>query len=361
MHGGIPHQGAHGASHMRVTAFGQGRQRWPQDIIDRAGADASPVGSIQPGDVATRLPPGAQRKLLRLREEVDNQRAAQRDVSDQKNDAITERQAAASRMRQLEAQMVAPDHESMVQAQHNLEAASARIRDLDERTKRLQSQSGRLLANTEQWLRRIPRGVALDEHAGQLAGSPKKGQTLPEAIEAARTQVQELRVELHRVHNAPQHSSVSKAQAERQVDELARRGAPDVLRLVEFGGPLAWPMASNRADIYGHVAMENAPRIAGFAQGQQFDSQAFMAWLFRDQIIEKLHGTIDELASDGDALTDEERAARIANLHAATLAAERLEEALSEAAEAQGTVVQRRPEIDPRAFLGLADDLPGVD
>ena len=52
-------------------------------------------------------------------------------------------------------------------------------------------------------------------------------------------------------------------------------------------------------------------------------------------------------------MTSEERAARVADVLARTLEAEREEEALVELAQ-----VPRRAGCDPRAVLGLSSDLP---
>jgi hypothetical protein len=98
--------------------------------------------------------------------------------------------------------------------------------------------------------------------------------------------------------------------------------------------------------------------LAGFAVVNGSHAPALLAWLFQNQLIEKLEQEIDELADDDNALTDEQRTQREAALAAELLAAERREEALIVMAEAGGTQIMRRPYPDPRAVLELSSELP---
>jgi hypothetical protein len=88
------------------------------------------------------------------------------------------------------------------------------------------------------------------------------------------------------------------------------------------------------------------------------DTLALIGWTFRDQLIAAVEQEIDKRADDKAALTDEQRAGRLAELSGAILQSERVEVALIE--QAGGDVTYRR-DTDPRALFGLAGNLPAPD
>jgi hypothetical protein len=77
------------------------------------------------------------------------------------------------------------------------------------------------------------------------------------------------------------------------------------------------------------------------------------AWLFKDTLIRALEAEVDLIADDTVALSEDERTARERAALAQLLDVERGEAALAEQA---GELP--RPDIDPRAYLGLASTLP---
>ena len=185
------------------------------------------------------------------------------------------------------------------------------------------------------------------------AAAPKAGRSLRKAVEAQRAERLRLNEELDQTRRMPQHSSETKAAIRQQVEALAARGAPDVLRSVELGVPLAWPVVPQHfltvlgfttgSPVGGRAAVPAAP-----------DTLALFTWLHRDALLARLEAEVDELSDDEGALTEAERAEREAGLLAAILACERAEEAIISLAEAQGTEIARRERADPRAILGLA-------
>lgn len=78
---------------------------------------------------------------------------------------------------------------------------------------------------------------------------------------------------------------------------------------------------------------------------------ALWCWLHHDEIIARLIALVPP--DTPDALTDTERDQKLAELARERLALERIEEALIRQAEAEGRVVARRPDADPRAILGV--------
>src|SRR5207248_1704079 len=98
--------------------------------------------------------------------------------------------------------------------------------------------------------------------------------------------------------------------------------------------------------------------LIGFAAHGAVGVVPLFCWLLKDALLEKLDEEIDALADDESALTDEERGERLAALAAELLQAERREELLIVTAEAEGLQVMRRPQVDPRALLGLSSALP---
>jgi hypothetical protein len=81
-------------------------------------------------------------------------------------------------------------------------------------------------------------------------------------------------------------------------------------------------------------------------------------WLHREALIQKIEAQIDEISDDQNALTAEQRNAQISEIDRDRLAIQREEEFWVSSAIDDGTNILRRPEADPRAVLGLADDMP---
>jgi hypothetical protein len=93
-------------------------------------------------------------------------------------------------------------------------------------------------------------------------------------------------------------------------------------------------------------------------RGDFCNTVGLIAWLFRDRLAEMIEREIDELADDKHALDPQQRTERERDLVAQVLETERLEEAMIEAAAADGLEIGRRPDADPRAVLQLSGGLP---
>jgi hypothetical protein len=309
------------------------------------------------GDISGRLPPAAAARLRALRERSEESWAARIDLSDKRQELQRQRQDAEARIRRLAQEGWSdPSHPSVVQAAADRDRLGAEITALSERIGRLNDGSpATLVRGIEQWLRRLPAGLEVTEHAEPVKVSLAPKESIHGAIENARKKLAELRADLHAVQSAPAPAAAVQAQIRQEIDDLASRGAPDVQRLIDAGGPLQWPTRDVMATINGFAAVEGAPQVQGFASHQHVDTHALLVWLFRDEIAAKLCAEVDELGDDANSLTDEERAERERALRDGMLFTERFEEALI---QQSGDAVQQRGDADPRAVLGLHSSLP---
>ncbi len=86
------------------------------------------------------------------------------------------------------------------------------------------------------------------------------------------------------------------------------------------------------------------------------DPVALACWANKDAVLAALFAQVDALANDDAALGPEEREAETGRLSKALRSLNRREEILIRAAEAEGTDINRRPDADVYAVLGLSDD-----
>jgi hypothetical protein len=318
-----------------------------------------PPPALAPGDPIGRLPPAAAAKLRGFRDREADVAAALNSIQDRRNDAVQDRARAEQRIGQLARMQVGPEHPSLAEAEQQRDGITAEVAELDRHIAELRGRRSPLIRRLEDWLRSLPPGTPIEAH-DQPPPKLAKGQTPVRAVEALREQLGQLRADLRDVQAAPVPSGTVKQRVRDQVTALAERGCPNVGHAVEIGAAVAFPAPVVRADLFGHAAAEGAPRLVGFAQAAHVDPVALVAWLFPDRLAERLEAEVDALADDSAALTDEERAAREAELRAQLLELERAEEVLVELAERDGTQVARRPDADPRAVLHLSSDLPGA-
>lgn len=202
-----------------------------------------------------------------------------------------------------------------------------------------------LTRNIEQFVTARPDG-SVARVVARDAPELKKGEDLLGAIEARRRRLRELESDLHGVRCAPWPSGVAKQKMRAEIEALAEAG-PDVTGIVEHNGPIGWPLTNYRFDVY------NVPAPGVVAFGQLVDPKALIAWLFKDQLIDRLSAEIDECADDNAALDAKARAEKEAEALSDILACEHAEAALIEQAQAQGLPVAYRVDCDPRAVLGF--------
>lgn len=177
-----------------------------------------------------------------------------------------------------------------------------------------------------------------------------KGQTAPDAVEAIRTEIADLKASISTVETAPRPSAETKAAARQMVEALAESGRPDLAPSVQHAEAPRWPttLCENFA---GRPLLD-------LEAARQFDTPGLLAWLLKDRLIAALDAEIDALTDDAAAIATADRPKRVAELKAQALDAELREEAFIVAAEHQGVTIDRRHDIDPRAFLGLTVAAP---
>lgn len=193
---------------------------------------------------------------------------------------------------------------------------------------------------------------------GDPVAKGRRGETPSNAVERIRVELAGLAADRARIESAPRPRDVLKAEARKAVEALAARGRPDVAGIIS-GRPGAslWPTLS---PLHLGLVSKDIP----FVPSSAVDAGALLAWLAPDQIIERLEQELDRELGDSPGISDEERAASLAALDSQRLSLERDEEAMIRAAEASGQVIQRRPNANALAVLGvaLAPALPsGVD
>jgi len=305
-------------------------------------------------DALAWLPEGAADRLRALRQHVADRHA----VIPSSEDRLAASNAkidAERRLARLQAHPSAPGggfalglaDARVVEAERHLEEMTAAKARVDERytgrSAAYRSSSGAL--NTcEGWLRSGP-GPLRDHEAPE----PKlgKGETVIDAIARLRLRVRELLADVHRIKCAPFPSAHARAQMRAHIDELARRGAPSVARLLELDQNIDWPMTQQKARVH------NVEQLGAVAICEVPDTVAMFAWLHGPTLIKKLDGEIDAEADDASALSHEARQKAEAEVKGDLLTCERDEATLVWAAQAQGLPAEHRSDIDPRALLGV--------
>lgn len=157
-------------------------------------------------------------------------------------------------------------------------------------------------------------------------------------VAAARAEIAALADEWEAVETAPVPAHQLRTDAVAEIERVAASGALSINRTSRDGAPMG---LSKRLAIW-----KVGDTIAGDAGAGLF------CWLMRDQLVARVDDIVRGLDLTG-AMTDRERAQEFERIAREKLAAERREEALIVAAEADGLHIPRRADIDPRAFLEI--------
>lgn len=251
-----------------------------------------------------------------------------------------------------EFQRVAPDVERMRKERSRvvrLRADWQRRQAEVEALSGVMSARGNLLTSVENYLRSLSRDAVIELDDGGAPKMPKGDITA--AVEHCREQIRALREEQRDVEDAPRPASQIKEALAGHIDRMARR--PDITGLMQT---LAPPVMPTRRVVDLSAIMSDGG--AGVVGGSLVDTAGIFAWLCRDQLIEALGELVDAEAEDDVALTDDERAARIADLKGSILEVERTEVAYLDLAAEKGAPMLPRSDTDPRAFLCLSSSLP---
>lgn len=303
-----------------------------------------------PDDVLKRLPPKGAHKLRELRQAREDQRVLVLAASDACRDAREAKMRAQSDLRMATmprangGRGLLPGSDEEVRLRTLIAEHGDELTRHNElmllRSGQLEFQS-HLLDALDGFVRDLPADSSISDHT---APTIKAGVDLHDAVEKARHRIRQLRADLDEVRAAPFPSSVVKKAIASQVAALARRGAPNVLDVVEGGGELRFPTLVARNRIEGG---------RGLAAVEVPDAFGLMAWAFGDLLIARLNAEIDAIADDSAALSDTQRAERQKVIQSDLLSVEREEEGLITLAAQRGLQIDRRTDADPRAVLGV--------
>src|SRR5262245_4753229 len=305
-------------------------------------------------------------KLQVLRRARDDARATLHAVKDEQDAARDRKRDAAARLTRIAGPKdrrwfdpptfppIAEDHPELVAVRRRIEVATADINRLDDLVAARSHQFhqlGRLVDRAERYfgdhLRRLTMIPLHDGPPPKL----RRGEDAAAALERVRRRLRELDADRHRIVSSPWHASQAKERARAEVEQWAQRGEPHVSPMIESPTrPIGWQRPLTDQLVGGRVVT---------LQGDP--SPMLMFWLHKDEIIKRLEAEIDAIADDEHALKLEQRTAMVAEVDRDKLAVERDEEFWFCAAVAGGAMLLRRPDADPRAVLGLRDDMPAND
>jgi hypothetical protein len=298
-----------------------------------------------------KLPAASAAKLRRLMSERDDLFTLLRASSDVRFSLWTDRRgvaAAIARYKQTPRPISDDDPRvaGLLIRGGEIESELARVQETHEARSAAVQALGHLLDNVLlPYLDRQPAGRQLPAYQG-LVPALRKGKAAAERLDEVRAEIAGIEAEAERALSAPRPSAEAKQVAAGIVARLAAEGAPDVRRLLVGGDEIAWP--ANLESLTSIRSMsETVSRL------RMFDGLKFVAWLIPDVLIAALDREIAAKADDRNALTVQQRDAKVADLDARRLLLEREEEALI---ETHLPHVLRRPDASAIAVLGLADE-----
>ncbi|WP_143198214.1 hypothetical protein [Bradyrhizobium sp. AS23.2] len=179
----------------------------------------------------------------------------------------------------------------------------------------------------------------------------KKGEPPADAVERLRHRLRELDADRHWIESSCVPSSDCKARMRGEIETTAASGAPSFDGLIEHFGDIAWPQ--HVVHIPPFAMGEKGAAVTGSASGELTDVMAFMIWLHKSAVIKALSDLIDQEGDDAVAVSQRDREVRLAEIGRDRLRVEREEAELCWRAQAEGAAIMHRPDIDPRALLGV--------
>lgn len=206
----------------------------------------------------------------------------------------------------------------------------------------------RLTHSAEDYFAGTMRGVKL-KIADPGEPALKKAETVGEAIDRLREDIAVLRRERRTIAGGPGSIAEAKAAMRVEVAKLAAEGEPEITTLFRPTRPVInWPMWV----------------VPGFNIGgytvRTVNGAALFAAVFQDELIAFLDKRIEAFGSgvEGEMLTAEQRAARLAEIETRTLALGYAEQSLIDRAAREGATILPRPDADIRCVLLLDGPAP---
>jgi hypothetical protein len=313
-------------------------------------------------------------RLERIADQLENARALNHHMFDEKQDLIKRRGELYNKLRMWTEPAVAArysigklqikdeSHPDVIKWRKDIANIDAKMAKVDEKLAALRPHRAldKLQERCREYIVRN-RSHEFVQHKGQAAKKPVVDD-LGGAIDGVRKTLAELKADLRALQARPRPSADVKAAARKLVDATAK--PPVVAGAVDHGDAILWPIAGITAEVVGGVELDGKkiaiPKSGAAAFGGTNDALGILLWAFRDPILTALDREIDLYADDENALSDEDRVRGVATLSMKILAAERDEEALIRMADEREVPIPRRPDADPRAVLGLADSFPAM-
>lgn len=295
------------------------------------------------------IPAPVRDKLLSLRDVGSDRHAALVRVRDDSNDARKQLDSAEISLAQLKREQVDkqwPSHPRIVQAQDEISRFGATVTRLTARYDELQlawQAAGRLVNNVERYLKETLRGdVSIRIHSGDMP-SLKDGETALDGLERVGRRTRSLQQDKKEVLGSPFPTSMAKKLAREQIAKRVEASRPNVSDLVDCAGAIEFP--------YTRAALQQHGGSAGVTN--VIDPIGLLAWLFPKEFHAAIDREIDAAGDDKHALSPEQRITKLTEIASDILAMEREEVHFAELAG-----LLPRFDIDPRAVLGLASDMP---
>jgi hypothetical protein len=243
------------------------------------------------------------------------------------------------------------DDRQLREAEASLAEAQAAFDAVNQEIAEKQAARSRIWERIDRQLRSLSPDTKLEPHTPSEAARKAARSASPASLATCREGIAALKLESNVVRDAPPPIGTVIDRMHRQVDFLAERGRPGYLGAIESNQPIKLP----ELQVQSQVATGNG---VGVSYTSAPDVYGFLAWLHGDAIKAQMAKDLRELADDEGAMSDAQKAQRIAELEAEILDLERTEEAIIEELEKSGPI-QRRDDASIFAVLGLkAVDLP---
>jgi len=200
-----------------------------------------------------------------------------------------------------------------------------------------------IIASCREMVRRVDKVNAITAYAGAIPAM-RKGEAAVDAVETRRRRLRELDAEANQIAAAPYPSSHAKQRASERIAAMAKAGAPDAFMAVEQDQNVIWPTMN--------IVLPSGE------QTQIPDVMAILAHIHGPALLAAEEKAIDQQADDAAALTDAQRASSKSRITRDRLGTEREEVTFLRLANSTGNHLEYRADTDPRALLGLSDDMP---
>jgi hypothetical protein len=210
------------------------------------------------------------------------------------------------------------------------EAEIARLRDRLETQQNRHRSLAEISGSIRRYLELLPPS-ALIEVAPRMKVKLKEGESLKKALDRIRSDIAEKQRERQQVMRAELPIIDRKRAARAFVNELATKGAPQIVANHEQFKVTFSPQSFTTAT----------------------DIPAVLAWLNPELFRERLCAQIDAMPKPTNALSTDDKRGRLKELKAQVYQLELQEEALIEKATDDGFEIARRADASPQAILGI--------